>query len=463
MSEQKPVIFTPHPEQWKALNFETQFGAAICGSQSGKTTVGAVWAGLRIQDEMQRADPRPGLIGAPTYKVLRQSTLQKFFEQFPNLQQYHKRQESVIEIPYTYKKQNKVYSIFVRSFDRPLGVEGMSPGWAWLDEFGQCDQLAWTVVKTRMTVTAGKVFITTTPYNMGFLYNDVYKPVKEGVEKRMSLFTWSAYDLATFFDQRAEKIEGEEKTELKLKAVSIRDHLNNEKRALHPEEFAKRYLGQFARMTGLVYNMTEDKYVQRTNRHWDKVIGGIDWGYHHPAVGVYGLENGTWYIIGEWTGSKNTTDEIIDGCKELQEEFGVHRWYADSANPEKIKQANRGTGLYVIPFRKTKKGYPGESNGSSRSSIGYGISYIQQLINENRLKCFDDLNCHKNEFESYHYPEEKKQTVEDIPEKENDHYMDAMRYAITGDAPARRPQAQTNDPFSIFKKKTTQRIQYQFV
>lgn len=330
----------------------------------------------------------------------------------------------------------------------------MSPGWAWLDEFGQCDQLAWTVVKTRMTVTGGKIFITTTPYNTGFLYRDIYLPVKEGTEKRMSLYTWSAYDLADFFESQNDPT-------LKLKAQSIRDHLNNEKRALAPEEFAKRYMGEFARMTGLVYNLSENHYVPRETKHFDKVIGGIDWGFHHPAVGVYGLYQDTWYIIGEWGGTKNTTDEIVDACKELQEEFNVSRWYADSANPEKIKQANRGTGLYVIGYKKKRYNQP---NGSQRSSIEYGISYIQQLVREGRLKVFDDLNYHRNEFESYHYPDEPKPGQEDVPDKKdgNDHYMDAMRYAITGDAPAKRTVIK-NDPWSLLFRQKEKTRDYTFV
>lgn len=458
------MLFQPHPEQWKALNFTTQFAAAICGSQSGKTTVGAVWAGQKFLEEIKRKEPRPGLIGAPTYKILRQSTLQKLWQQFPNLQQYYRKQDQVIEIPYKdAKDETKVYPIFIRSFDRPLGVEGMSPGFAWLDEFGLCDQLAWTVIKTRMTVTGGQIFITTTPYNTGFLYRDIYLPVQEGIENRMSLFTWSAYDLADFFDKIAKNARTkDERVELQLKAENIRTHLNNEKRALVPEEFAKRYMGKFARMTGLVYDVREELYVPREKKQWDKVIGGIDWGFHHPAVGVYALEGSTWYVIGEWASSRNTTDEIIDACKELQEEYGVSRWYADSANPEKIKQANRGTGLYVVPFKKRKMARQGDSRGTTRSSIEYGISYINQLMRENRFKVFDDCEYHRNEFESYHYPEDPRPGQEDTPEKENDHFMDAMRYAITGDAPAMRQQPIKKGPFNGART-TRSQISYAFV
>jgi len=434
--------FKPHPVQWEALNFDTQFAAAICGSQSGKTTVGAVWAGLRIQEEMKSAKPRPGLIGAPTYKILNQSTLQKFWEQFPHLQQYHKRQESVIEIPYQNKKgEQKVYSVFIRSFDRPLTVEGMSPGWAWLDEFGQCDSLAWTVVKTRMTVTGGKIFITTTPYNMGFLHREVYQPVKEGIETRMSLFNWSAYDLATFFEEESKKVTGETSIEYALKSKSIREHLDSEKKALPAEMFASRYMGQFARMTGLVYNVPDTSFIPRDDYDFDRVIGGIDWGFHHPAVGVYGLKGDKWYVIGEWAQTQKTEDEIIQAAKNLQEEFGVSRWYADSAAPQSIKAANKGTGLYVVPFQKKKKSLSNDKTGNKVSSIHHGVSFIQQLVREGRLKIYDDCVLHRDEFMSYHYPEEPTPGMEDIPEKGNDHFMDAMRYAIMGYAPNPRPQA----------------------
>jgi hypothetical protein len=139
----------------------------------------------------------------------------------------------------------------------------------------------------------------------------------------------------------------------------------------------------------------------------------------------------------------------------------VAKWYADSANPEKIKQANRGTGLYVVPFKKQREK---QKNGTTRSSIEFGISYINQLIREGRFKVFDDLRYHRNEFESYHYQEEPLPGQEDLPDKKegNDHFMDAMRYAILGDGPARRQQVTVkNDPFLLRRPK--QRIGYAFV
>ena len=76
MEERRIELFS---QQFAAFNFKTQFGAAIAGVQSGKTFLGSVWAAKKIQ-EFPKSN---GIIAAPTYKILQQSTLDKFFQNFP--------------------------------------------------------------------------------------------------------------------------------------------------------------------------------------------------------------------------------------------------------------------------------------------------------------------------------------------------------------------------------------------
>ena len=47
MEQIKEKIVKLFPTQFNAINFNTQFGAVIAGVQSGKTFVGAHWAGKR--------------------------------------------------------------------------------------------------------------------------------------------------------------------------------------------------------------------------------------------------------------------------------------------------------------------------------------------------------------------------------------------------------------------------------
>src|SRR3990167_7738725 len=169
-------------KQFDAFNFSTQFGAAVAGVQSGKTFLGAHWAGKKITEFPEKN----GIIIAPTYKILQAATIKKFFDVFPELRAYYKEQKGEIALP-------TGGVVFVRSADNPLGIEGITAHWVWLDEGGQCSLLTWTILRSRASMTGGQILITT-PYNMGWVYEDFYLPYKEGLDKELSFFTWRSID-----------------------------------------------------------------------------------------------------------------------------------------------------------------------------------------------------------------------------------------------------------------------------
>ena len=103
-----------HEKQFQAYNFNTQYGAAIAGVQSGKTFLGAYWAGTQM---IRMGANGQGLIVAPTVKILQQATLPKFFKEFP-VQQYYKEQKGQILFP-----DGRI--IWIRSADNPYGLESM--------------------------------------------------------------------------------------------------------------------------------------------------------------------------------------------------------------------------------------------------------------------------------------------------------------------------------------------------
>jgi PBSX family phage terminase large subunit len=394
----KEVIF--HKKQKEAFNFKTQYCACIAGVQSGKTFLGAYWAGKQIAD---MAPDGIGLICAPTYKILQQSTLPKFFKEFEAYRQYYKEQKGQIEFP-----DGRI--VYIRSMDDPYGVEGMTLDWAWGDEAGQFSLLAWIVLRSRTSIKKGKILFTTTPYNMGWLYQDFFLPWKEGKDKDLSVFTWASVENPYFPKEFFEK----------------------EKIRLRQEEFNRRYLGEFTKMEGLVYDIHQWHIMEPKEIRADITIGGIDWGYTNPAgVIICKYYDGHWYIVDEWYQTGKTTREIIEQCQKMQNGWGVNRWYADSANPEKIEEANRSTGLYVIPYNKGKD--------KGKDAITAGVSMLQQEFKENRIHIFNTCKNFLKEGESYHYPETREGKVnKDQPEPVDNHLMDATRYAIHGYQPARK-------------------------
>ena len=388
-------------KQFDAFNFSTQFGAVVSGVQSGKTFLGSYWAGNKIS----QFPDKNGLICAPTYKILHHSTLEKFFQVWPELRKYYKEQKGVIELPTGGK-------VFTRSADQPLGIEGMTIHWAWLDEAGMMPRLIWVVVRSRVSLTSGQVLITTTPYNMGWLYQEFYLPWKEGKDKDLSVFTWRSIDNPFFPKDFAEK----------------------ERQRLRPEEYARRYDGEFKKMEGLVYDLPPEQIIEPNFdiiKRAEFVGAGIDWGFRNPAaISVCALYDNAWYIVNDWKEAEKTTTEIIQILKNKISEFRIQRVFPDPAEPDRIKELKNAQ----INVADTNKDILG------------GISTIQQLIKDKRFFVFNTCQNFLDEINSYHYPEgQEGKPFKDIPEKINDHLMDATRYLIHSYQPIRVKPIQYGD------------------
>jgi len=331
-----------------------------------------------------------------TYKILQHSTLEKFFQLFPECRKYYKEQKGVIELP-------KGGKVFIRSADQPLGIEGMTIHWAWLDEAGMMSRLIWTVIRSRVSLTGGQVLITTTPYNMGWLYQEFYVPWKEGRDKDLSVFTWRSIDSPYF----------------------PKDFYDKEKARLRIEEFARRYMGEFKKMEGLVYDLPLEQIIAPIEGLTKKsfVGAGIDWGFRNPAaIGIGALYDNAWYIISDWKETERTTAEIIQVLKNQRDEFRIRRFYPDPAEPDRIKEL-KDAGINAADTNKNILG---------------GISTIQQLIKDKRFFVFNTCSNFLDEINSYHYPEGTEgKPFKDEPEKINDHLMDAIRYLIHSYQPAK--------------------------
>lgn len=373
-------------KQWQAFNSKKQYIAVVCGKQSGKTFLGSVWA----QKKISEFPNKNGLIAAPTYKILSQSTLEKFFQLFPQYRNFYKQQQSVIEL-------STGGRIFVRSTDEPLGLEGMTLHWAWLDEAGMMQRLVWDIVRARTSINKGQVFLTSSPYNLGWFYQDFYLKFKNNQDDDLDFYTWRSVDSPYFSKEFYEK----------------------EKQRLSALEFAKQYEGLFTKMSGLVYDLSFDKIIKTTEiKSPDYVIAGVDWGFRNPtAIAVLFIKDKNFYLVDEYYQTEKTMNEILQEMKLLSQKHKITEWYPDPAEPDRIEEMKRA-GFYV---RNTNK------------DIMLGVSKIQQLLREGRFYVFETCKNTIDEFNCYHFDEEN--TSKDEPVKENDHLLDAIRYAVIGKLP----------------------------
>ena len=368
-------------KQFDAFNFTTQFGAAIAGVQSGKTYMGSLWAGKKINE----FPDKDGIIAAPTYKILQQSTLQKFFSNFPTLHRYYKESKGVIELP-------TGGNVYVRSADQPFGSEGITAWWEWLDEAGQMSRLAWTVYRSRIAMTRGQQLITTTPYALNWLYTDFYLPWQRHEDPNYSVFTWKSTENPHF----------------------PKDYFEAERRRLSVEEFARRYEGEFTKMEGLVYDLPQEQIVPATDKlNVKEIILGLDFGFHNPAAGVVikVTSDNVFYVTDEYYESGKTQDELEDDLKVLQQTAPYRQVYPDPAEPDRIA-AMKKHGFYVKTVDK---------------NVALGIDLVRELIRKKQLFVFDRCRNVLDEINYYHYDSEKPK---EEPVKDKDHLMDALRYAL---------------------------------
>ena len=413
--EQKIVTLSKYQDE--AIFSPQRFVAIVSGLQGGKTFAGAIWS--RIEYDKPENKERNGLISAPTYKILQQSTLPKFFELNPDLRRYYHIGDNKIEAP-----DRGV--IYVRSTENPNTLEGMTLAWAWMDEAGQMKADAWINIQGRLSITRGRAFLTTTPYNMGWLYTDFYERFKDG-DPNFKVVQFRSIDSPYFPQEEYDRV----------------------RTSMDKRVFERRYMGLFTRMEGLVYEDFVYGNVVRDEREYEKsfdlTVGGIDWGFTAPtAILVIGYKDNRFTVLDEYYETGRTTPELIEAAKNFKDKYNVSRFYADTAEPDRIEEFKRA-GIYTL---------------ASEKDIIYGVDKVREMIRSDRLLIQPRCKNLLDEFERYHYPEgtdgrEKKE----VPEQVDCHALDALRYVLATFQPsAGTRKAVGFRPVPAYKKPSFVRI-----
>ena len=196
------------------------------------------------------------------------------------------------------------------------------------------------------------------------------------------------------------------------------DEIDKAQKELTEDRFAQEYLADFRKTEGLVYKEFDRNKNCFTNEviHSIEKIAGVDFGYTNPcAVLTIKIDFDNNYWITDEFYKTGQTDSMIADYVSSQ---GFGKVYPDPESPSAIKElTNRGVNVREVIKNK--------------DSIKNGITKIRELLKAKRL--FINAKCQNliNEFETYSYPDKKElHNEEETPIKENDHAMDALRYAI---------------------------------
>ncbi len=215
------------------------------------------------------------------------------------------------------------------------------------------------------------------------------------------------------------------------------EEVDEARKQLSEDQFAQEYLAEFRKMEGLVYKDFSrevhvfDDLTQR--RPIAEVLAGVDFGFTNPSVILrieHDVDNHYW-LTDEWYKTQKTTPELIEVAKHMN----INIFYPDPAEPDRIEEMARA-GLNIREVSK---------------DIEAGIVSVQELFRTKRLHIHKNCVNTISELESYKYPDKKpEQNAKELPVKEHDHAMDALRYVLHQNAPA---EPDYNEEFNLYAGK----------
>jgi PBSX family phage terminase large subunit len=387
--------FKLHKHQDKVIDSTKRFILCLTGVQGGKTTVGAIWLLDKIYKAYKEGKRGDWLIGAPTEKILQQSTLVKFKDFIPSDWGVWREQKKCFELVWGDR-------IFVRSTENPEHLEGMTILGAWLDEAGQMKSQVWTYVQARVAINRGPVLMTTTPYALNWLYREVMKRGKQG-DPDYDVITWSSVENPAFPEEDFERA----------------------KRTMPKAIFERRYLGLFTRLEGLVYpDFDMDTHVIEPFNipdNWE-CFAGMDFGHTNPTAVLtlyHDKQNDMYYVADEFYEREASLRKISVIC---------------TKHPHKKIFADRQSAHLISELQHQ---YGVKSIAPCDNKIDVGVERIGMLLKAKKLKFFRGRCTNTiDEIEAYHYPppsEDKE--VKDKPVPIKNHAMDALRYAFSKPLP----------------------------
>lgn len=178
-----------HSGQREAWGVTERIALLLWGHQSGKTIYGPEWLLREIQFTASEGEANDYLLAGPTIELLKKKALPSLKRRLAGIAEYNSSDRCFRFTPAGVKMltgyENATITIFVGYATKPESLESATYRGAWLDEAGQDDFKldSWEAIMRRLAIHQGRVLITTTPYNLGWLKTNIYDKEKPGYIK----------------------------------------------------------------------------------------------------------------------------------------------------------------------------------------------------------------------------------------------------------------------------------------
>ncbi len=394
--------FKGHEGQQLLLDLDDEdiyrFFVWICGRRWGKSLLAAQWAEPKILIPGSR-----GWVVSKTYdlsrKVIRiivDDIVHKFMKPGGmELDTYQKGGPILLEFPWGATVEGK-------SAENPESLMGEELDWVVFDEFASCKLSAWDFfLRPTLSSRMGKALFISTPKGYNWAY-DLYKKGKDS-------------DSPLWFSHQAPSWGNPY-----LSTEDVDEARNSQTHAA----FMQEYGAQFTIYTGQVYKaFEEDVHIIPEadfilDQDWD-IFRSIDFGYENPFVCLYiAVDADDRVIIYDEYVERHRTNEqhaIFLNQDERSERYEYTTCDPSGASARATLLEN---GIVTLGVR---------------SMVLPGIESIRECLairKDDTPGLYVTSNCVHTikEFNLYAYPETGLMT--ELPRKEHDHCMDALRYFV---------------------------------
>ena len=390
--------FKDHPGQRRVMASKKRFILMLCGTQAGKTILGPWWM-LR---EIAMKGAGDYLIASPTYKLMNMKVLPEFLSLFKKRLQLgeYKVADRVFEFSARGKEVlfGKVFNdpvqVFFGHAQDPDSLESATAKAAWLDEPGQKKFKlgSWEAIQRRLSIYEGRVLLTTTPYTLGWLKNELHDKASSSDD----------IDLIQF--------------ESTMNPLFPKEEFERMQKVMPLWKFNMMYKGLFERPAGMIYDcFTDEHKIPRFDipASWPRFLG-LDFGGANTA-GVFLAKHPSthaFYVYREYHAGSRTAAEH---ARHLRDGNNALTAFGGAGSEDNWRREFTAAGLRV--------------HQPPVKEVEVGIDRTYELIKNNRLFVFDDLPGILDEMESYsRVLDENQEPTEVIEDKAKYHRLDALRY-----------------------------------
>lgn len=392
-----------HFQQLKVHRDESRFRVLVCGRRFGKSRLGLteiIKRSLTYKGDYDTASPPVILVGLPNLPMAKRV----FFRPLSNLLKDHplveqiNRSESIIHL-----KGNRPDILCLGLNDgngdrvRGLRIWGFVGDEIQATKRGILDEV---IIPAMADTPNSWALLTGTPKGR---QNHLY----DLTQRANTLGDWAYHHYYTSDNPFVARAE-----------------IARAKATLDPRTYRQEYEASFEDFLGKIFTELSDRsFIDTLPESFDQVFLGVDWGDTNPALVVIGYKGDRYFVIDEWintTGAPIAQDVVNDNAVRLCRKWNVHRSYADPSRPSSI-----------LAMRQL------EPNGLKRMIRGFnrideGLTTINSLLFQERLFIYNRLTHFKQCIEGYHRATDMDGNVIDkIEDGQDDHVLDAMRYAIS--------------------------------